>query len=301
MSPDTYQSFSLALTNTDTSDLQNVVVKEQVHPFLVVSDVILGTNASGMCDEPNQLVRCAVNVPANQTVTITVRYTIDGDPISGDESHAYQIPDDIDGSLFMFLFENGIVLRGNTVPGHRNATLDMMDGKGENLVPIDNKDGKKNESKNSMDLGSPFNFSIHTSCADKFKDGWGKNDGPDKKKNSDWRISAYYIIMQKGKKNNQSTEKPKTCGRWMSDLTIVYNMTATFLNEDGKEARVWTADTIVIDADSPDDGDDGQSSSEDGDNGCDDGNSNCGDGEASSEKGKKKKKRFLRSDDSWFG
>jgi len=177
---------------------------------------------------------------------MTVTYTAAGNPITGDNSEVYKVDESEDGSLFMIVFMNRAILRGSTVKGHRSATLDRMDGDGEQTITIDEEGSKKGKgSKNSMYLGDPLYFAVHVSCSDEFKGGWGEKEGPHEG-SDDWQMAAYFIIKRKGEKSGKPDE---TCTCMLNDFEIVNTATATFKDPDSGASKSTSAtDSVEIEA-----------------------------------------------------
>jgi len=250
------QIFTLSVTKDDKAAIDDVVVEDKVSPFLTVTGITLA-EGQGKCDKLGQLVSCAVSLPINKTATIKVNYIAAEDSITGDESQVYEVTKTGDGSLFMFLFKNGSVLRGSTVGGSRGATIQMGNGD-ETALAIDGDaererflavDRSKKGSKNSIYLGEPLNFAIHVSCSDPFPGGWGKKDGPNEGDNADWQIMAYFIIKRKGRSKNKKTKSAGTCGSMLNKFEIQNVATASFVDPNSKQISATTSeDRVTIEA-----------------------------------------------------
>ena len=103
----TLQSFTIVVSNAGPSDAVDVSVTDTVHDSLAVTGVTV-TSGDGDCTASvGQEVACTVQIPAEQSVLITVDYTAapfqTGAPLFGT----------LNGSEFRFVFVNGSVLEGS--------------------------------------------------------------------------------------------------------------------------------------------------------------------------------------------
>jgi len=197
-------------------------------------------------------------VPPNSSVILTAEFTAASDPIENDDSPVFAGADSGEGSIFIFFFKNGEILRGSTIEGNRSATIQTPGGE-EERIPIDNEvnppgSGSKKKSvkvsKNEMCVGGNLNFCLHVSCSDSFPGGYGKKGGPPSppEGNPDYQIVSYFIVKKKGGKSAQSSksEKPdETCGALLGDVEVLNTARAAYLEPDAKIPKIDEDDDTV--------------------------------------------------------
>ena len=102
------QTFTIEVSNDGSADASDVSITDNVNPYADVTDVSL-TSVTGDCSASSgQNVDCTVDVPAGESVTVTVAYVapsflpLPEGPLFGASG----------GSEFRFVFMNGYVLEG---------------------------------------------------------------------------------------------------------------------------------------------------------------------------------------------
>ncbi|MDH3786567.1 MAG: DUF11 domain-containing protein, partial [Acidobacteriota bacterium] len=231
----TGQEFTIEVTNSGPSDAVDVMVTDTLNSFLWADSVMVvavdGGTGSGTCTvDPvipavpplpptPQMVDCTLQIPANESVLITVTYIVapflSGDQIFGDGTG--------NGAEFRFVFDNGSILEGNALGP---VYLDGM------LITAAGDPGlTKNDYIFDPPGDGPFDqpFELHLSCSDAYTGGWGQSGGPDPVDNPDWQID-YFSIARYKKTNGEDGSFFRSCGN-VVDIFEVDN-TATAIGTD---------------------------------------------------------------------
>jgi uncharacterized repeat protein (TIGR01451 family) len=207
----TLQSFTIEVSNAGPSDAVDVSVTDTVHDSLAVTDVTV-TSGDGDCTASvGQEVDCTVQIPAEQSVLITVDYTAapfqTGAPLFGT----------LNGSEFRFVFVNGSVLEGT-------ASGDVfLDG-----VPITPGDTKNDYLFDPPGVDPAF--LIHLSCSDPFTGGWGQTSGPVEGVDDNWQIAFFSIARYK------DGDFFRNCGNVVNPFDVPNTATATGTDSFGTES-----------------------------------------------------------------
>ena len=179
----TAQSFTIEVSNAGPSDAVNVSVTDSVHSSLEVTGVSVTTGVGTCTENPDQEIDCTVDIPAEDSVTITVDYTAapfqTGPPQFGTT----------DGSEFHFVFVDGSILEGSA---DGEVFLTDPDGIVTQLADGDTKNDYLFDPP-----GSDPAFLIHLSCSDPFTDGWGQTAGPVEGVDGNWQIAFFSITRYK--------------------------------------------------------------------------------------------------------
>ena len=190
---------------------------DSVHGSLAVTGVSM-TSGSGDCSDAGQEVDCTVQIPAGESVTITVDY-VTAPFLSGDPSpYGTQAGDD-----FRFVFVNGSILEGSTDGGP--VFLDGVDITADVTI-------LSSLTRNDLIFDPPGDdpaFEMHLSCSDPFTGGWGQSAGPVEGVDTNWQI-AYFSIARY---NSQGFFK--NCGNVVNQFDVPNTATATGTDSFGTE------------------------------------------------------------------
>ncbi len=226
----TGQVLTIEVSNSGLSDADNVQVTDTVNGFLDVTGVTISPDVpANSCtvtpttpDEPPleaQLVECNVDIPAGETVVITVEYIVA--PFLNNEMPIYGDPTS-DGSEFRFVFDNGSILEGNALGP---VYLD-----GDEITALGAAGLTKNDYLFDPDgPGGEDAFLLHLSCSDPFTGGWGQSGGPDEFLNPDWQIDYFSIARYK-----QGGQFFRNCGNVVGLFDVDNSATAAGVD--------WTPD-----------------------------------------------------------
>jgi len=226
----TPQTFTLNVTNDGPSDAVDVSVSDTVDSILEVTNVSV-TSGTGDCSAPaGQQVDCTVQIPAGQTVTVTVEY-LTAPFLSGDNYGKTGVGDD-----FYIRFVNGNVLEGTTKDGglvlyngaDSTSDFSIVEGLTRNDIIFDPP-------------GPDPSFEIHLSCSEAFEDdGYATGSGgPDRNDDPDWPI-AFFAIQRTLNANNE-----RTCGNVVNDFDVPNTGTASGTDSSGPQT-VTSNDTVTI-------------------------------------------------------
>ncbi len=230
----TAQSFTIEVSNAGPSDAVDVSVTDSVNTSLEVTGV---STSSGDCSATvGQELDCTVQIPAGQSVTITVDYLVapflDEDPLFGGAG----------GDEFRFVFVNGSILEGSTATGE--VYLDGVD-------VSDNATFVSSVTRNDIFIdpdgdGPDPAFEMHLSCSDPFTGGWGQSAGPVEGVDVNWQIAFFSIARY----NNNGFIK--NCGNVVNPFDVPNTATATGEDSFGTEtvsddATVTITPGITID------------------------------------------------------
>ena len=215
----TMQSFTIEVSNAvDQSDALDVSVTDMVDDSLAVTGVTV-TSGSGDCSaSAGQVIDCTVDIPAGESVIITVDYTA-APFLSGDPSpYGTQSGDD-----FRFVFVNGSVLEGSTDGGP--VFLDGVDITADVMI-------LPGLTRNDLIFDPPGTdpaFELHLSCSDPFTGGWGQSGGPVEGVDVNWQIAFFSIARY----NSQGFFK--SCGNVVNPFDVPNIATATGLDSAGTQ------------------------------------------------------------------
>ncbi len=178
----TLHSFTLEVSNAGPSDAVDVSVTDLVDTSLDVQSVTV-TSGSGDCAASiGQDVDCTVQIPAGESVTVTVEYL--AAPFLGDDGTT------TGGDTFRFVFANGEVLEGSTASGE--VFLNGVDVSGD--VTILNSLTRNDVIFDPDGPGGEPALELHLSCSDPFTGGWGQSGGPVEGVNSaDYQVAFFAI------------------------------------------------------------------------------------------------------------
>ena len=237
-------AFTLVYTNTGNVTLTDVEITDNIRPILEVNDVSIDV-ADGNCDNVDgdndaQTLMCTIDdVGPGEMVIVTVTYTaiaeadvlVDG---SGNTS----------GATYVFYFENGWTLYGNTETGE--ASLRDPDG---NVTDVSGFITGKNQ---DVVFDPPPNvpiegqddpaFELHLSCSELFVDGWGSS-GPVEGVDVNWRIDAYDVNRY------NSGGFLKSCGQAFTPFDVNNTAFAEATAPDGTTLEpnpIEASDTVTI-------------------------------------------------------
>ncbi len=162
------------VTNTGDTVLNEIVVTDLDLGVINCPQTSLAVGASMVCDNATMFVAQAgpVFMEARVDAVGTSRQTLN--PPSG-EKYGY-----------IFVFENGVTISGTS---------------------DDNEPFIRNAGGTSVD--NPRGMFMHVSCSDDFPGGWGEKAGPERGRDSAWRIASYRIEKEDGK---------KVCGDGVADV-----------------------------------------------------------------------------------
>ncbi|MDF1594980.1 MAG: hypothetical protein P1T08_02605 [Acidimicrobiia bacterium] len=215
----TNQSFTIVVSNGGPSDAliangSGVSISDTAHGSLEVRAVTVAGDGSCTwtvyCPDVPQTIECLVDIPAGESVTITVDYTA-APFLSGDPSpYGTTAGDD-----FRFVFVNGSILEGSTQGG--SVYLDGVDITSEVTI-------LSSLMRNDLifdPAGDDPAFEMHLSCSDPFTGGWGQSAGPVEGIDVNWQI-AYFSIARY---NSQGFFK--NCGNVVNSFEVPNTATAT--------------------------------------------------------------------------
>ncbi len=229
------QVFTIEVSNAGPSDAVDVDVTDTVNGFLDISavDSVEVTTGSGTCTwdmtPPPPLaasdIECSVDIPAGESVTITVTYTaapfLDAVPDFGTQA----------GDEFRFMFVNGSILEGSTDGGPV-----YLDGEPADVTIITSL------TRNDLIFDPPGSdpaFELHLSCSDPFTGGWGQSAGPVEGVDTNWQIAFFSIARWNGQRFL------KSCGNVTTPFEIPNTATAT--GTDSFETQtVSDSDSVTI-------------------------------------------------------
>ena len=180
---DTQSSFDLTYTNTGEATLLDVVISDEIDEKLSVDNV----SPAGVCTvvgSSPQILTCDVgDVDPLETVTITVNFTARA------VFNALEVdPNQKKGAQYIFVFENGCVLQGDT--SDASSHILTCDGVVYDDVVTQSKGGQ--DIVFTPPFGGPA-FTMHLSCSEPFIDGFAQNGGPTPAANPQWQVSEYEI------------------------------------------------------------------------------------------------------------
>ncbi|MBT8440149.1 MAG: hypothetical protein KJO91_10510, partial [Gammaproteobacteria bacterium] len=195
------------VSNSGPSDAVDVSVTDVVDDLLEVTSVNV-TSGTGYCtDSMGQSVDCTVQVPAGESVEVTVDYMTA--PFLGDPS-PYNTTT-AGGDDFYFKFMNGSVLEGTT----RGDGLVLLDGVDiTNQVTIVRSLTRNDIFFDPDGPGGDPAFELHLSCSDPFTGGWGQSAGPVEGVDVNWQIAFFTIARF----NNNGYIK--SCGNVVNDFEV---------------------------------------------------------------------------------
>ncbi len=217
----TSSSFTLVVSNNGPSDAVGVSITDEVDDSIAVTGVSL--SGTGTCDAPSQSIDCTVDIPAGESVTVTVDY-IAAPFLDGSSGN-------LGGDDFRFVFTNGSVLEGSTATGE--VFLDGVDVSNDVTII-----SGLNRNDVIFDPPGPDPaFELHLSCSDPFTGGWGQSGGPVEGVDDNWQI-AYFSIARF---NNNGFIK--NCGNVTNPFDVPNTATATGEDSFGTETA---SDTDVL-------------------------------------------------------
>ena len=207
------QTFTIEVSNDGSADASDVSITDNVNPYLDVTDVSL-TSGTGDCSASSgQNVDCTVDVPAGESVTVTVAYVapsflpLPEGPLFGASG----------GSEFRFVFMNGYVLEG---AAEAAVTLYNESGAAVATYTGDKKNDFFFDPPEVDGIDNP-GFTMHLSCSDQYPGGYGSSGGPVAGVDDQWQVSSFWI-------NRYKKGKPfKDCGGGVVPFEIVNTATAT--------------------------------------------------------------------------
>ena len=213
----TAQSFTIEVSNAGPSDAVDVLVEDLVHDSLAVYDVNVTSGIGDCSASAGQLVNCLVQIPAGESVLITVDY------LTAPFASAPSPYDTVSGDDFRFVFVNGSVLEGSTDGGP--VYLDGVDISADVEIII-------GLTKNDIVFDPPgpdSAFELHLSCSDPFTGGWGQSGGPIEGVDTNWQIAFFTIARY------QNGDFRKTCGNVVNPYDVPNTATATGEDSSGTE------------------------------------------------------------------
>ncbi|WP_372652842.1 Ig-like domain-containing protein, partial [Draconibacterium sp.] len=222
----TFQIFTIEVSNAGPSDAVDVLLTDLVNTSLYVTDISVTSGIADCSATDGQDVECTVDVPAGETVKITVDYQTA--PFFDNSGTHY---DTGIGDEFYFVFVNGSVLEGSTDGGP--VLLDGVD-------ITDDVSIITSLTRNDIIFDPPGDdpaFELHLSCSDPFTDGWGQSGGPVEGVDVNWQI-AFFTIARYSPQGYL-----KSCGNVVNDFDIPNTAYAT--GEDSYVTETVSDDATV--------------------------------------------------------
>ncbi|WP_420643505.1 DUF7507 domain-containing protein [Candidatus Leptofilum sp.] len=213
----TQQSFTIEVFNDGPSDAVDVSVTDSVHDSLAVVGVSVTSGVGDCSASAGQEVDCTVQIPAGDSVLITVDYLTA--PFASEDSPY----DTTSGDDFRFVFLNGSVLEGSTDGGP--IFLDGVDITNDVTILT-------SLTRNDIIFDPPGDdpaFELHLSCSDPFTGGWGQSGGPVEGVDVNWQIAFFTIARY----NSQGFLK--SCGNVVNPFEVPNTATATGADSFGTE------------------------------------------------------------------
>jgi uncharacterized repeat protein (TIGR01451 family) len=213
----TAQSFTIEVSNSGPSDAVDVLVDDLVHDSLAVTGATVTSGAGDCSASAGQQVDCTVQIPAGESVLITVDY-VTAPFLSEDSPYGT-----VSGDDFRFVFVNGSVLEGSTDGGP--VYLDGVDITADVTIVV-------GLTKNDIVFDPPGSdpaFELHLSCSDPFTGGWGQSGGPIEGINTNWQIAFFTIARY------QNGDFRKTCGNVVNPFDVPNTATAQGEDSSGTE------------------------------------------------------------------
>ncbi len=227
VSQGTIQSFTLVVANDGPSDAIDVSVTDVVDAALDVRGVETTSGIGDCSASSGQNVDCTVQIPAGESVTITVAYV--AAPFF-DEVSPYGT---VSGDDFRFVFVNGSVLEGSTDGGpvffdgvEITSDVTLVKGLTKNEITFDPP-------------GPAPAFTLHLSCSDPFTNGWGEAGGPVEGLDVDWQIAFFSIARY------QNGDFRKSCGGVANAFDIDNVGTASAIDSFGTDTANG-GDTLTV-------------------------------------------------------
>ena len=223
----TVQSFTIEVSNSGPSDAVDVSVTDLVDDTLDVQGAAV-TDGSGDCSASSgQDVDCTVQIPAGESVTVTVDYVTA--PFLTDDSPYGTLG----GDDFRFVFVNGSVLEGSTDGGpvfldgvDVTADVTIIEGLTRNDIVFDPP-------------GPDPAFELHLSCSDPFTGGWGQSGGPIEGVDTNWQVAFFSIARY----NNNGFIK--SCGNVTNAFDVANSADAVGVDSFGDES-VSDSDIVTV-------------------------------------------------------
>jgi uncharacterized repeat protein (TIGR01451 family) len=212
------QSFTIVVSNAGPSDAVGVAINDVVDGSLDVQTVSIGSGDCGATAD--QTVDCVADIPAGESVTVTVEYV--AAPFNSGEPEY----DTVDGAEFRFVFVNGSVLEGSA------SGEVYLDG-----TLVDTANGRNDYVFDPPGPDAPF--TLHLSCSDAFSGGWGQSGGPVEGVDTNWQIAFFSITRYK------RGDFFRSCGDVVNAFDVPNTAVATGSDSTGDE-RVSDDATVTV-------------------------------------------------------